>query len=73
MKLRWLWFWLCIVLGLMLIGCGLLVPAHLRAVDVGLIHAAGRSGAGLLERGQVTLLTPAASAPPNYIRPPAAR
>ena len=52
MNSRWLSFWLCIVLGLMLLICGLLVPAHLRAVDVGVIQSAGRTGSGLLERGK---------------------
>ena len=52
MNSRWLRFWLCIVLGLMLLGCGLLVPAHLRAVDSGVIRSAGRTGSGLLERGK---------------------
>src|ERR1700744_4774791 len=52
MNSRWLWFWLCIVLGLMLLLCGLLVPAHLRAVDTGVIRAAGRTGPEMLERGK---------------------
>lgn len=51
MKSRWFWFWTCIVLGLVLLGCGLLVPAHLRAVDSSVILSAGRTGDSLLERG----------------------
>ncbi len=53
MKSRWIWFWLCIVLGLVLLAVGLLIPAHLRAVDIGVVQAAGKhGGAGLLERGK---------------------
>src|ERR1700761_738237 len=51
MKARWLWFWICIVLGLALLGCGLLVPVHLRAVDSSIVLSAGRTGDSLLERG----------------------
>jgi len=53
MKTRWLWFWICLVLGLLLLGCGLLIPAHLRAVDAGVIFSAGRSGDSLLQRGKM--------------------
>src|SRR5215469_10482328 len=52
MKTRWLWFWICIVCGLLLLGCGLLIPTHLRAVDSGVILSAGRTGDTLLERGK---------------------
>jgi hypothetical protein len=52
MKARWLGFCLWIVLGLALLGCGLLVPAHLRAVDAGVILSAGRKGESVLERGR---------------------
>ncbi len=51
MKTRWFWFWLCIVLGLLLLGCGLLVPVHLRAVDSSVVLSAGRTSEALLERG----------------------
>src|SRR5579862_4236390 len=33
--MRWLWFLICAVLGLVLLAGGLLVPMHLRAVDAG--------------------------------------
>ena len=52
MKSRWAKFWLCVVCGLLLLGCGLLIPAHLRAVDSGVVLSAGRTGDTLLERGQ---------------------
>lgn len=48
---------ICIVLGLTLLGCGLLVPAHLRAVDAGVVFSAGRTGDSLLERGKALLST----------------
>src|ERR1700761_3419048 len=51
MKARWLWFWICIVLGLALLGCGLLVPVHLRALDSSIVLSAGRTGDSLIERG----------------------
>src|ERR1041385_9463590 len=56
---RWLWFVLCIVVGLAAIYCGLLVPAHLRAVDADVLRVAGqntptlaKSGAALVNDGQ---------------------
>jgi hypothetical protein len=55
MKRRWLWTGGCLILGLLLLGCGLLVPAHLRAVDIGVLRSAERSGDTLLERGQALL------------------
>ena len=55
MKRRWLWGSLCLVLGLVLLGCGLLVPAHLRAVDSSVVLSAGRRGDSLLARGQALL------------------
>src|ERR1700761_6502125 len=52
MKFRWLWFGLWIVLGLVLLAVGLLIPAHLRAVDIGVVRAGGKTGSSLLERGK---------------------
>jgi hypothetical protein len=46
------WFWLCIILGLMLLACGLLVPAHLRAVESGVIRAGECNGCSVLGRGK---------------------
>ena len=40
------------VLGLVLLGGGLWVPAHLRAVDASVVLSAGRTGDSLLERGR---------------------
>ena len=48
---RWVWFWVCAVVGLMMVACGWLMPAHLRAVDVSVIQKAGRKGPGLIEQG----------------------
>ena len=39
---RWLWFSMCGLLGLGLLFCGLVLPAHLRAVDASVLAAAGR-------------------------------
>jgi hypothetical protein len=38
-------------LGLLFLGAGLLVPAHLRAVDASVVLSAGRGGDSLLDRG----------------------
>jgi hypothetical protein len=51
-KARWLWFLICAILGLAMLVCGLLVPAHLRAVDAGVVERAGRTGPALLEHGR---------------------
>lgn len=48
---QWKSFLLCAVLGLGLLACGLLVPAHLRAVDSRVIQAAGKESPGLVEQG----------------------
>ena len=53
MALRWFTFSVCAVLGLVLLMCGLLVPAHLRAVDAGVVAAAGGHSPGLLAQGQM--------------------
>ena len=39
---RWLPLFACIFLGLAMLVCGLLVPAHLRAVDARIIEKAGK-------------------------------
>ena len=52
MKARWVWVCICIVLGLVSLGCGLVVPVHLRAVDASVVLSAGRTGDSLLERGK---------------------
>lgn len=48
---RWIWFVVCAILGLVMLICGLLVPAHLRAVDVSLLQKAGRKSPALLHTG----------------------
>lgn len=50
--MRWVYFFICGVLGLALLACGLLVPAHLRAVDAAVVATAGRNGPSLLEQAQ---------------------
>jgi hypothetical protein len=51
MKNRWIWFSICAVMGLAMLICGLLVPAHLRVVDASVIGMAGSNTPGLVERG----------------------
>jgi hypothetical protein len=48
---RWVCLTLCVVLGLLMLVCGLLVPMHLRAVDAGVLKMAGRNTPSLVERG----------------------
>jgi hypothetical protein len=48
---RWIWLIICAVLGLVMLVCGLLVPAHLLAVDVNVIQDAGRQTPGLVRQG----------------------
>ncbi len=47
------WFWLAFfgVLSLVLVGCALLVPAHLRAVDAAVVEQAGQGTPSLVEEG----------------------
>ncbi|HUA67107.1 MAG TPA: hypothetical protein VMA13_01050, partial [Candidatus Saccharimonadales bacterium] len=52
MKVRWLWFLICAVGGLVLLIGGLLVPRHLRAVDASVIAKAGANGPALVEEAQ---------------------
>jgi hypothetical protein len=48
---RWQWALACAVSSLLLLFCGLLVPAHLRAVDVSVIQRAGSNTPVLIEQG----------------------
>src|SRR4051812_14549816 len=48
---RWVSFTLCGLLGLLLLLCGWLIPAHLRAVEEPVLQAAGRNSASLVGRG----------------------
>jgi hypothetical protein len=50
---RSMWFWVCVVIGLVLLAAGLLVPIHLRAVDAGVLSKAGRRTPALVEAGLV--------------------
>ena len=49
--IRWVGFLICAILGLGMIFCGLLVPAHLRAVDAAVLQKAGRGTPSLIEGG----------------------
>lgn len=42
---------MCAVLGLVMLTCGWLIPAHLRAVDVGVLGRAGKGTPPLIQRG----------------------
>ena len=48
---RWIWFTLCGVLGLLLLLCGWLIPAHLRAVEEPVLAQASHNSASLTGRG----------------------
>src|SRR5437016_5895562 len=48
---RWIAFALCAILGLVMLLCGLQVPAHLRAVDARVIQKAGRNTPSLVTHG----------------------
>jgi hypothetical protein len=48
---RWHWALACSVSGLLLLFCGLQVPAYLRAVDVKVIQNAGRETSSLAAQG----------------------
>jgi hypothetical protein len=55
MTSRWLWAGICAALSLLLLGGGLLVPAHLRALDTSVVRSAGRTGDSLPQRGRQLL------------------
>jgi hypothetical protein len=48
---RWAWFTMCVVLGLLLLLCGWLIPAHPRAVEPAVLKSAGHNTATLTGRG----------------------
>ena len=48
---RWLWALACAISGLLLLSCGLRVPAYLRAVDADVIQRAGRDTPSLINQG----------------------
>jgi hypothetical protein len=48
---RWARLAVCAVLGILLVGLGLLVPAHLRALEIRVAELAGRKTPGVVEEG----------------------
>jgi len=48
---HWLWFIICAMVGLVMLVCGLLIPAHLRAVDASVLQRAGRGTPVLVDQG----------------------
>ncbi len=48
---RSIWVLICGILGLLMLFCGLMVPAHLRAVDASIIERAGRNTPTVVEQG----------------------
>ena len=51
MNKKWIWISVCVVSGLLLLFCGLLVPIHLRALDIGVVQKAGRKTPSLIQHG----------------------
>src|ERR1035437_5786275 len=51
MKSRLTGFLLCAVPALLLLVCGLVLPAHLRAVDASVLERAGRNSVSLIQQG----------------------
>jgi hypothetical protein len=47
----WLWFILCVIAAALTFLCGWLIPAHLRAVEAGVVARAGKGSANLISRG----------------------
>jgi hypothetical protein len=48
---RWFYVLGCAILGMVLVVCGLLVPVHLRAVDVAILKRAGRNSPTVVDQG----------------------
>ena len=48
---RWIGIFICAIVGLALLAVGLVVPAHLRAVDASVLGRAGRGTSSLVEHG----------------------
>ncbi len=51
MKRRWIWFWLCALLGVIALACAWVVPAYLRAADSSVVEKAGKNTLTLADRG----------------------
>ena len=52
---RSVWFLVCAILGVVMLICGLAVPAHLRALDAGILQKAGRGTTSLVNDGLALL------------------
>ena len=48
---RLIWFLVCAISGALMVVCGLVVPAHLRAVDACVLQQAGRNTTDLIGQG----------------------
>ena len=48
---RWVWFWVCVIVALVMLLCGLQMPIHLRAVDDSVLQKAGWNSRSLVEQG----------------------
>src|SRR6185437_10158368 len=48
---RRIWFTVCVLLGLLMLLCGWLIPAHLRALEPSVLAQAGRNTSSLTGRG----------------------
>src|SRR2546423_12982516 len=48
---RWVWVFICLIAAGLLLLCGWLLPAHLRAVDVNVLHRAGSGSPALVDIG----------------------
>jgi len=55
MKIQWPAVLTCVFLGLVMLGCGLLMPVYLRAVDASIIERAGRDSVALLVQGRALM------------------
>jgi hypothetical protein len=51
MTSRLIWFLICAFTGILLVIDGLLVPAHMRAVEGSVLQSAGKNSVGLVEQG----------------------
>jgi hypothetical protein len=67
MRNRWFWFWLCAFLCVLTLVCGWIIPAHLRAVDAGVLERAGRNTTSLIQRG-LALVRDQKPAPAELLR-----
>ena len=52
---RWVWFTICVLLGLGALVCGWLAPAYVRATDASVLECAGRNSPTLSSRGSAML------------------